>query len=175
MSISTQQLQLLLHYTPLLTTTGTLMFTLCEDLYLRPFTHLDPLAVNEILPSYIARWFPAGFSVILTLYPLTWITTMVNLLRMHGPQRRHAWRWHAAGLFFSIAHMWWGRRAKTLLDTIRRSPAQPQLPNGDPVTLLAAWLRLNVRRGLIADLPAGICFLIGALTRGRGVGHNHAA
>ncbi|KAL4775866.1 hypothetical protein BDW60DRAFT_103355 [Aspergillus nidulans var. acristatus] len=157
----------LLHYIPLLTTTGTIMFTLCEDLYLRPFTQLPHSArptLNEILPRYIGRWFPSGFGVILVLYPLTWMTVVANLSRKRGLQQpKAAWRWNAAGLFFSVMHMWWGRRAKALLDDIRAGRSQPDYE--DSVAVLAAWLRLNIRRGLLADLPAWMSFLVGAICR----------
>ncbi|KAL4863530.1 hypothetical protein BDV12DRAFT_202004 [Aspergillus spectabilis] len=114
----------LLHYIPLLTTTDTIMFTLCEDLYLRPFTQLSfsvRPTLNENLPHYIGRWFPSGFGVIL------------------------------------------GRRAKALLDDIRASRSQPDYE--DSVAVLAAWLRFNIKRGILADPPAWISFLVGAICR----------
>lgn len=155
---------LLIRCTPLLSTTTSLTFALCEELYLRPYTTLCPSSrdsANAMLPAYIRGWFRPGFTVILTLYPLTWVTATANLvLTGHRPSPR-VWSLYSAGLFFSIAHMLWGPKAKGLLDRIRAQ--QHRLHADDSVAVLKTWLRLNAARSLLVDLPGWACFFAGFL------------
>lgn len=62
---------------------------------------------------------------------------------------------HAAGLALTIAHMPFGSGAFALLPYIRGD----KLDNGmDPLKALERWLQMHVRRCLLVDLPATLCF-----------------
>ncbi|KAI1822718.1 hypothetical protein F4861DRAFT_373261 [Xylaria intraflava] len=147
--------------------------------------------VNRVLPSYIARFFPRGFAYILIIYPASWASAIANLAvrtpsmhpYAHDPSSpnlaaaRAAWGLYAAGLVFSLAHFAWGPKARDLMNSIARSqPSTDPDPDPDPnakgggenaaadqIPTLEAWLKLNTVRGLLVDVPAWACFLVGFL------------
>ncbi|KAF2136529.1 uncharacterized protein K452DRAFT_362462 [Aplosporella prunicola CBS 121167] len=214
--MSTPPSHLLLRLSPLLTSTASLTFTFCEHLYLAPYLSLRPATTapnsnpdhqaggtsrgpdpNVLLPIYIDRWFRPAFSVILTLYPLTWATAIANLATTASSRKAGlsvstpSGALYLAGLALSAAHMLWGLRAKGLLDAIRSKNNSDLLVDGaakrvvaetvtpeeegdsrennhlvdgrDSVAVLAAWIQLNTWRGVLADLPAWVCFFVGFL------------
>lgn len=157
---------MLLRVAPLLTSTSHLTYTISEDLYLRPFGSLRPdlrSEANRLIPAYRDRWFPRSLVVIFTLYPLGIAAAVANLVvegsrldisGTSGTNHRIAGYLYAAGAFFAALHFAFGPRDLSILKRISEK-------DKDNEAAMADWVRMNLVRGLIADLPSWVCYFAG--------------
>ncbi|KAK2603641.1 hypothetical protein QQS21_004222 [Conoideocrella luteorostrata] len=145
----------LLRIAPLISTSAYLTFTIAEDLYFRPYLDQSVAkAAEALLPAYIAIWYTRGMVLIFTVYPLTWGTAIANLpVGKLVHQSKPAFVLYVLGLAFSLGHMLWGRRAMSLLNSIRENRGQGS------TDIVRVWCRMNLIRGLLVDVPAWGSFL----------------
>lgn len=109
------------------------------------------------------------------LYPLAWATAIANLavpdeglnLRGETNTSKAAFGLYLAGLLFSVGHFLWGPRAKALMGAISggKSVDSPggDIETRDKVSVLKVWIKMNIVRGLVVDLPGWACFFAGFL------------
>ncbi|KAF2964425.1 hypothetical protein GQX73_g9128 [Xylaria multiplex] len=159
-----------LRVAPLLAATSSLTFTICEDMFIRPLVTYRPDLrphANRILPAH-GQWIWGGLSIIFSMYPISIATAAANLaarddmvdIMGFGTRQRIAAGFYAAGLLFSVLHFPFGKRAMHLLWTIRNDKNNDDDIKGDNSALMAAWLRVNAVRGLVADFPGWACYLV---------------
>ncbi|KAI1147409.1 hypothetical protein F4825DRAFT_150171 [Nemania diffusa] len=155
---------------PLLAATSSLTFTVCEDMFIRPLVTYQPglrSHANRILPTH-GKWLWGGLSIVFSMYPISIATAAVNLatkdsaVDITGPETRQrvAAAFYLAGLVFSVLHFPFGKRAMYLLWTIRNDKNDDNNVKADNSAMMAAWLRVNAIRGLVADFPGWVCYLI---------------
>ncbi|KAI1077063.1 hypothetical protein F5B20DRAFT_553105 [Whalleya microplaca] len=153
---------ILLRAAPLLASTAYLTGTTCEEVYFRPFgsprSSLRPQA-NRLVAAHFNAMYKPAVSITLTLYPLA-IGTAVGNLVVGGISRLGS-GFYAAGLCFSLMHFAFAPRDMALMSTITDHQAVNRDKGKDNCTAIADWVRLNVTRGLIADLPGWICYFVG--------------
>lgn len=147
----------LLRLSPALISSMTVMFAIDEHLIFGTWVK-DP--IRPLANSTLAAWWTRGGLrwqwVLVTLYPLEYILGALNMLL---PQDHPgSTPWYALGLFFSIAHMFYAPTALRRIATIEKN-----VPEGNVVVSMEAWLRMNWVRGWITDLPAWLCFITAAL------------
>ncbi|KAI0007056.1 hypothetical protein F4779DRAFT_593484 [Xylariaceae sp. FL0662B] len=151
----------LLHVSPLLASTAYLTTTVCEEVYFRPFgspkADLRPQA-NRLVASHFNALFKPAVSITLTLYPLAVGAAAGNLV-VRGINSVGS-GFYAAGIFFSVMHFAFGPRDVALMNTITDYDAVDRDKGKDNCTAIADWVRLNVVRGLTADLPGWICYFV---------------
>jgi hypothetical protein len=133
------------------------MFALDEHLIFGTWVQkpIRPLA-NSVLPAWWTRGGLRWQWILIIFYPVNYVLGVVNLL-VPGDQPGST-AWYAWGLFFSCAHMFFAPMAFRRIAAIEKN-----VPKGNVVLSMEAWLRMNWVRGLITDLPAWVCFIAAAL------------
>ncbi|MCJ1245272.1 hypothetical protein MMC30_002475 [Trapelia coarctata] len=151
----------LLRLLPLLSSTVNLMFTTDEHVFLS--TWMNPAyrdRANALLPPWFEHWLARGKWVILTSYPFSMATSLANIFTYRDRlQAVGAERWYWCGFAFTLAHFLWAPPAIKMLNAI---PAD--VPKGESTASLRTWLRVNAARGLTADLPAWVFFVVAVVT-----------
>jgi hypothetical protein len=147
----------LLRLSPALVSSMTLMFALDEHLIFGTWVQkpIRPLA-NSTLPAWWTRGGLRWQWVLIIFYPVIYLVGILNLLVAGGQDGTKTW--YAWGLFFSIAHAFFGPMALRRIAAIENN-----VPKGNVVISMEAWLRMNWVRALITDLPAWLCFITAAL------------
>lgn len=150
----------LLRVAPLLGATSSMTFVFCEDFFIRPLvpapdSHLRSHA-NRVLPTH-GRWLWPGLGIVTGAWGLSIITAMKNLGQSPAGA---AEKWYRAGLIFSLLHFAWGYRALWLLWTIRNDGGDDEDHQKDNSAFMGAWLRVNAWRGIMADFPSWVCYLM---------------
>lgn len=101
--------------------------------------------------------------MIFTLYPLGIAAAVANLVvegsrldisGTSGTNHRIAGYLYAAGAFFAALHFAFGPRDLSILKRISEK-------DKDNEAAMADWVRMNLVRGLIADLPSWVCYFAG--------------
>lgn len=166
----------LLRVAPLLSATSSLTFTLCEDTFIRPLMHESSSTagkearrhVNSILPSH-GRWTRRGLTVIFTTYPLSIATAIANLARSDAHvdlsktasyNARVAAGFYLTGLLFSVLHFPFGPSAMACLKRVADNKGVEGDEKADNTASMVSWLRINLTRGLVADLPSWACYFV---------------
>lgn len=147
----------LLRLSPTLVSSMTLMFAIDEHLIFGTWVQkpIRPLA-NSALPAWWTRGGLRWQWVLIILYPGLYILGILNLLIPEDKSGSTAW--YTWGLFFSLAHAFFAPMA------LRRIAAiENDVPKGNVVLAMEAWLRMNWIRAWITDLPAWVCFITAAL------------
>ena len=121
----------LLRCTPMVLSAASVNFSYNQYLFLRPYVDLAKQSetagdetgdaadkgtarsqVNAMLAPYIRQQFPSGLAAILALYPTTWVAAGLSLAAGRSAAAaaatlpRASRCLYAAGLVFSIEHMW---------------------------------------------------------------------
>lgn len=158
----------LLRVCPLLGATSSMAFVVCEDFFIRPLapaphSDLRPHA-NRLLPAH-GRWLWPGLGVVGSSWGLSIATAITNLSLTRAAAGFQGWgvvtdKWYRAGLCFSALHFVFGYRSMWLLWTIRKDGNDDEDANKDNVAYMKAWLRMNVWRNVLADLPSWLCYLV---------------
>lgn len=165
----------LLRLIPLVSSTIALQFAYDEYTFLSNFTQpaisssptLSSHAAS-VLPVWFKRWgglWGHGVWVILICFPVTIISGLANYASlgpmplMKYPSHLLSTRgWYAAGTLFATAHLLgWGNKALGLLERIWRDE-----PEGSAMPALEEWLEMHWTRSWAVDVPAFLCFLLGA-------------
>jgi hypothetical protein len=166
----------LLRVAPLLSATSSLTFTLSEDTFIRPLIHENSSTaatearrhVNNILPSH-SRWTQRGLAIIFITYPLSIATAAANLARQDAHvdistgasyNARVTAGFYLAGLLFSVLHFPFGPSAMTYLKRVAKNTGKEGDAKMDNTASMVAWLRINLVRGVVADLPSWACYLV---------------
>jgi hypothetical protein len=166
----------LLRVAPLLSATSSLTFTLSEDTFIRPLIHETSSTaekearrhVNNILPSH-GRWTQRGLAVIFITYPLSIATAAANLARHDAHvdiskgasyNSRVAAGFYLAGLFFSVIHFPFGPSAMACLKRVADNKGVEGDAKADNTASMVSWLRINLIRGVVADLPSWACYFV---------------
>jgi hypothetical protein len=166
----------LLRVAPLLSATSSLTFTLCEDTFIRPLIHKSSSTVskearrhvNSILPSH-GRWTQRGLAVIFITYPISIATAAANLARPDGHvdmstgasyNSRVAAGFYLAGLIFSVLHFPFGPSAMSYLKRVAENRGVEGDEKADNTAIMVSWLRINLMRGIMADIPSWACYFI---------------
>ncbi|KAJ5656204.1 hypothetical protein N7507_008154 [Penicillium longicatenatum] len=157
MSLAASSIRLL-RLSPALSTSMTLMFALDEHLIFGTWVQhpIRPLA-NSTLPAWWTRGGLRWRWVLVIFYPLNYILGILNLLVPTDPERGSR-KWYIWGLLLSVAHMLFLRMALRRIAAIENN-----VPKGNVVVSMEAWLKMNWVRALITDLPAWLCFIAAAL------------
>ena len=96
--------------------------------------------------------------MILTLYPLSAIFAIANLLVV-GSTSTGVGKWYWGGLAFSGLHFaLYAKRAVALLDKVRSEEGSEE----ERVSSLKEWLELNFWRGVGVDALGCLCFGVAA-------------
>lgn len=151
----------LLRLLPVLSSTVTLMFAVDEHIFLGTWTRSDFRdRANKQLPEWFQLWGRRGRWVIILGYPINYALALLNLtLARDELYAASAAKWYFLGLLFSIGHIAiYGKGALNLLADIRND-----VPRGNSTHTMAVWLKMNSVRAVTTDLPACICFVVGAL------------
>ncbi|EPE27237.1 integral membrane protein [Glarea lozoyensis ATCC 20868] len=166
----------LLRVTPLLSATSSLTFAFCEDTFIRPLIHNGSSKTekearrraNSILPSH-GRWTQRGLVFIFITYPISIATAAANLARPDehlgisteaSDNARVARVFYLAGLCFSVLHFFFGHSSMACLKRVAENKGVEGDEKADNTASMILWLRINVIRGLVADLPSWICYLV---------------
>lgn len=107
----------------------------------------------------------AGLGVVGSSWGLSIATVITNLSLTRAAAGFQGWgvvtdKWYRAGLCFSALHFVFGYRSMWLLWTIRKDGNDDEDANKDNVAYMKAWLRMNVWRNVLADLPSWLCYLV---------------
>ncbi|KAI0867243.1 hypothetical protein GGS24DRAFT_486249 [Hypoxylon argillaceum] len=156
---------MILRIAPLLASTVCVTYTVAEDIYLRPFGNFRSdlrAEANRIIPGYKDRWFPPSLAVILIFYPLAICTAVTNVLvkgnlevpGQPGGGQQFASYCYLAGAMFNALHFAFGPRDLAILK--RLSEKEKDNSKG-----MADWVRMNLVRGAIAEVPSWLCFFVG--------------
>ncbi|KAI1490016.1 hypothetical protein F5X96DRAFT_670137 [Biscogniauxia mediterranea] len=168
----------LLRATPFLASTSALTFTISEDLFIRSLKTEDPelrALINRVLPAHVKAWIPGAFSLIIGLYSLSISTAAANLgvrdihVDISGASRNQhlAAGFYLAGLVFNLVHFVFGRHAVTRLFSLRSDKGVNGDRDRDNSASLKAWVHINAIRGIVADLPAWICYFVAFIVANR--------
>ncbi|KUI64394.1 hypothetical protein VM1G_11191 [Cytospora mali] len=153
----------LLRVCPLLGATSSMTFVVCEDFFIRPLAPAPQSDLrrhaNRLLPAH-GRWLWPGLGVVGASWGLSIATAIANLRPPVAQGGGAADKWYRAGLCFSALHFAFGYRAMWLLWTIRKDGNDDEDEKKDNVAYMKAWLRVNFWRGLLADLPSWLCYLV---------------
>lgn len=166
----------LLSVAPLLSATGSIMFTVSEDTFIRPLMHTSPSATEMEARRYANRILPGlmgftrnGLAIIFSTYPISIATAAANLARHDGAVElsRHAATnprtaagFYLAGLIFSVLHMPFGPSAMNLLESVRDDKGVDGDAKADNTASMLSWLRINMIRGFVADFPSWVCYFV---------------
>lgn len=122
---------------------------------------------NRALPSLMG-FTRNGLAIIFTTYPISIATAAANLARHDGavgfsthPLKRNSWiaaAFYLAGLCFSMLHMAFGPSAMKLLGEVRDDKGVDGDIITDNTAKIMSWLRINMIRGMVADVPSWICY-----------------
>ncbi|KAI3337160.1 hypothetical protein HD806DRAFT_475864 [Xylariaceae sp. AK1471] len=156
---------MILRIAPLLASTACVTYTGAEDLYLRPFGNFRSdlrAEANLIVPVYKDRWFPPSMAVIFTLYPLAIGIAITNVLTEGnlevpgtlGVGHQFATNFYLAGALFSTLHFAFGPRDLAIVKRMN----EKEKDNGKA---MADWVRMNLVRGVLTEVPSWLCFLAG--------------
>jgi hypothetical protein len=113
---------------------------------------------------YRDSWFPGSLAIILTLYPLSIAAAIANVThRQEGlGLEAVAGRCYAAGAAFAALHFAFGLRDLAILARIGgEDGGMRKDKDSERSVAMADWVSMNRVRGLVADLPACVCYLIG--------------
>ena len=166
----------LLRATPALFSAAAVTMTLCEDVFFRPFgkpqAALRPQA-NRLLNAHVVAFMSRAMSMTAVFY-FGGIGAGAANLRWRGdrglilsapsspPQDDGlAPMFYLAGTVFNAMHFAFAPRDMGLMDVITDESKVDAGKEKDNCTAMANWVRMNVTRGLVADLPALICNLFG--------------
>lgn len=165
----------LLSVAPLLSATGSVMFTISEDTFIKTLMHISPSETsmearrhaNRILPGLMG-FTRNGLAIIFTTYPISIATAAANLARRDGAvsfsihsvksNARVAAGFYLAGLCFSMLHMAFGPSAMKLLGEVRDDKGVDGDTKKDNTAKMLSWLRINTVRGMVADFPSWACY-----------------
>ncbi|KAJ5150937.1 uncharacterized protein N7482_010189 [Penicillium canariense] len=149
---------LLLHVTPLASTTGTLAHALLENIAFTTF--LDPSirsTSDTILPTWFARVFRRAVWTVLALNVTTIVTTATVL---HRGGRGHSQTFYWAGLVGAVGHLcfvpWVMGPVERIVEGRRESKREGERLGARPTVDLEAWLRVHWVRMCTVDLMAWI-------------------
>lgn len=151
----------MLRLLPVLTSTVTLMFAVDEHIFLGTWMH--PAfrdRANAHLPAWFYHWGRRGRWIILLGYPANYLLAILNLAVARTQLfAMGAGKWYFLGLLFSLGHIAiYGKGALKLLAEIKAD-----VPKGNSTYSMGVWLKMNWVRALTTDLPAWLCFIVGAL------------
>ncbi|KAI3400057.1 hypothetical protein diail_4595 [Diaporthe ilicicola] len=169
----------LLSVAPLLSATGSIMFTISEDTFIRPLLRTSPSAAemearghaNRILPG-LMDFTRNGLAIIFTTYPISIATAAANLARHDGAvalsaqaarNPRIAAGFYLAGLAFSVLHMPFGPAALRHLEAVRADKGTDGDAKADNTASMVSWLRINTIRACVADFPSWACYFVAFL------------
>ncbi|KAI1176463.1 hypothetical protein F4777DRAFT_268565 [Nemania sp. FL0916] len=156
---------MILRIAPLLASTACVTYTGAEDIYLRPFGNFRSdlrREANLIVPAYKDRWFPPSLAVIFTLYPLAIGTAIANVLTEGnlevpgdlGVGQQLTSYFYLAGALFSTLHFAFGPRDLAIVKRMNEKEK-------DNSKAMADWVRMNLVRGAIAEVPSWLCSFAG--------------
>ncbi|CAN8099764.1 unnamed protein product [Discula destructiva] len=164
----------LLSVAPLLSATGSIMFTILEDTFIRPLLHTPPSAAEMEVRGYANQVLPGpmtstrnGLAIIFTTYPISIATAAANLARSDGAVEfsktaatipRLAAAFYLAGLVLRILHMPFGPGAMKLLEAVRDDKGLEGDANSDNTASMLSWLHTNGIKGMVADFPSRACY-----------------
>lgn len=168
----------LLRATPALLSAAAVTMTLCEDVFFRPFGRpqaaLRPQA-NRLLSAHVVAFASRGMSMTAIFYfggigagaaNLRWRGGGDGGLVLSSPSSPPqddglAPMFYLAGTVFNAMHFAFAPRDLALMDVITDESNVDAGKGKDNCTAMTNWVRMNVTRGLVADLPAFICNLFG--------------
>ncbi|KAG8158082.1 hypothetical protein KVR01_011843 [Diaporthe batatas] len=150
----------LLSVAPLLSATGSIMFTISEDTFIRPLMRTAPTPAerearrhaNRILPKLMG-FTRNGLAIIFTTYP-------ISLSADAARNPRIAAGFYLAGLIFSVLHMPFGPSAMRLLESVREDKGAADDVTRDNTASMLSWLRINTIRACVADFPSWACYFM---------------
>ncbi|KAI1420995.1 hypothetical protein F5Y12DRAFT_770330 [Xylaria sp. FL1777] len=159
---------MILRIAPLLASTACVTYTGAEDLYLRPFGDFRSdlrAEADLVIPAYKDRWFPPSLAVIFILYPLAIGTAVTNVFvdgnleipRELGADQGFASYFYLAGALFSALHFAFGPRDLAIIKRMN----EKEKDNGKA---MADWVRMNLVRGVMAEVPSWLCFFAAFIT-----------
>ncbi|KAK3998221.1 hypothetical protein QBC44DRAFT_386587 [Cladorrhinum sp. PSN332] len=151
----------LLRLLPAITSAASLQFVVDEHLIFG--TWMDPTLrqhANATLPTWWTRGGLRWQWVLIIGYPLNYLFGVLNLVNDYDQlQATGASTWYVLGLMFSVAHMFYLKMALGRIAAIERGMPK----EGDVTVSMGRWLKMNWVRGLITDLPACLCWIVGAV------------
>jgi hypothetical protein len=151
----------ILRLLPLLTSSWVLFFAYDEHIFLGTWTRPGYEQVTNVhLPKWFSLWGRRGRWAILLGYPSNYVLAILNLLvARENLYAIGATKWYALGLLFSFGHIAiFGKTALGLIADIKN-----ERPKGNVAHSMKVWLKMNMIRAFITDLPAWICFVIAIL------------
>ncbi|KAJ7612450.1 hypothetical protein DFH06DRAFT_148892 [Mycena polygramma] len=151
----------LLRLSPVISSTTSLVWAYDEYAFLSSWVNLNPsygAQADALLPPWFKTWAPRGTRV-LASFPLSLLAGVANAFtHRESLQAAGALKFYWLGVFFTVAHFFYARRALRLLKAIREGE-----PAGKTTVSMAEWLKMHQGRTIIADLPSFICFTIAAV------------
>ncbi|RJE23810.1 integral membrane protein [Aspergillus sclerotialis] len=148
--------------TPLLTSTGTLMYAGCEALFYSAFTH-SPIRAesNALLPRWFQRVFDRNIYLLVGLNMVT-ISTATAVLTLPNVSEvivsKGSRKLFLSGLIGTCAHFVF---APTMLGIIENITSDRF---GNCTEHMKHWLRVHYIRFIVADVPAWLAYIGGVLT-----------
>lgn len=148
----------LLRLAPLITSTTTITYNLAHHIFFTAF--LAPShqkEANAFIPRWTEIWMPSAKWPIVVFYPLSLVLAASNIYTTTASGGAKAWYW--AGLVFTFGHFLWAKKAIGLLIRIKDDGSK-----GKSTKDMREWVKMNIVRGLLTDLPAWMAFLMAAGT-----------
>ncbi|KAF8216542.1 hypothetical protein K438DRAFT_1797406 [Mycena galopus ATCC 62051] len=150
----------LLRLSPIISSTTSLVWAYDEYTFLGAWTNPQyRTQADALLPSWFKTWAPNGTLVLFSSFPMSLITGIANAYTHSASlQATGALPFYWLGVFFALAHFFYGRVALRLLKAIREGE-----PEGKTTKSMGDWLRMHSARTFTTDLPAFISFTIAAV------------
>jgi len=145
---------------PIISSTTSLVWAYDEYTFLGAWMNPTYRAqADALLPPWFITWAPKGTRVLFTSFPISLIAGIANAYTHRASlEATGALKFYWLGVFFALAHFFYGGMAVRLLKAIRNGE-----PEGKTTKSMGDWLRMHWARTFTTDLPAVICFTIAAV------------
>ncbi|KAL4789188.1 hypothetical protein BDV19DRAFT_395289 [Aspergillus venezuelensis] len=157
----------LLLLTPLVASTSTVTYAVCEALFYSPFTHAPFRRESRaLLPKWFKRVFDTNIYLLVGLNMVT-ISSATALLTLPGVKdiltARGSRNFFAAGLVGTCAHFVFASTMLGIIDKMTSDEGVSEEKDGDCTEVMRGWLAVHYVRLVVADVPAWGAYLAGVL------------